>query len=119
MFSISIDALVCHGGGNTCDDTLPDGEPARPDGIHYSQTAQRLLAPPIFRGSVARRSPRARTDAVEHRGARRRVDLPPAGGNDGAVLSGSHLRLMSHSYDEPVEPVDMVSRLPLPRHGVE
>lgn len=48
VFSISIDALVCHGGGNTCDDTLPDGEPARPDGIHYSQTAQRLLAPPIF-----------------------------------------------------------------------
>jgi hypothetical protein len=48
VFSISIDRLVCHDARNACDDTLPNGEPARPDGVHYSDTAARLLAPPIF-----------------------------------------------------------------------
>jgi peptidoglycan/LPS O-acetylase OafA/YrhL len=48
VFSISIDALVCHDAGNACDDTLPNGEPARPDGIHYSDTAMRLLGSQIF-----------------------------------------------------------------------
>jgi hypothetical protein len=48
VFSISIDQLVCHDARNACDDTLPNGEPARPDGVHYSDTAARLLAPPIF-----------------------------------------------------------------------
>jgi hypothetical protein len=51
LYSISIDWLVCHDGKNACDDTLPDGEPARPDGVHYSDTAQRLLAPQIFEGA--------------------------------------------------------------------
>jgi SGNH domain-containing protein len=48
VFSISIDRLVCHDARNACDDTLPNGEPARPDGVHYSVTARRLLAPPIL-----------------------------------------------------------------------
>jgi hypothetical protein len=48
VFSISIDRLVCHDGRNACNDTLPNGETARPDGVHYSDAAQRLLAPPIF-----------------------------------------------------------------------
>jgi hypothetical protein len=48
VFSISIDALVCHDAANACDDTLPNGEPARPDGIHYSDEAMRLLGSQIF-----------------------------------------------------------------------
>ena len=48
VFSISIDRLVCQDAKSPCDDTLPNGETARPDGVHYSDTAQRLLAPPIF-----------------------------------------------------------------------
>jgi len=48
VFSVSIDRLVCHDGRNACDDDLPSGQPARPDGVHYSDTAERLLAPPIF-----------------------------------------------------------------------
>ena len=46
--SISIHRLVCQDVRSPCDDTLPNGETARPDGVHYSDTAQRLLAPPIF-----------------------------------------------------------------------
>jgi hypothetical protein len=48
VFSISIDRLVCHDARNPCDDTLSDGQPARPDGVHYSDTAERLFAPPIL-----------------------------------------------------------------------
>jgi len=48
VFSISIDRLVCRDAGSPCDDRLPGGEYARPDGVHYSDTAQRLLAPQIF-----------------------------------------------------------------------
>jgi hypothetical protein len=48
VFSISIDRLVCHDTRNACNDNLPNGETARPDGVHYSDEAQRLLAPPIF-----------------------------------------------------------------------
>jgi len=48
VFSISIESLVCHDAANACDDTLPSGEPARPDGIHYSDTAMRLLGSQIF-----------------------------------------------------------------------
>lgn len=48
VFSISVDSLICHDAKNPCNDSLPNGETARPDGIHYSDTAQRLLAPPIF-----------------------------------------------------------------------
>jgi peptidoglycan/LPS O-acetylase OafA/YrhL len=39
VFSISIDRLVCHDGRNACNDTLPNGETARPDGVHYSERA--------------------------------------------------------------------------------
>jgi SGNH domain-containing protein len=48
VFSISIDRLVCHDARNACNDDLPNRETARPDGVHYSDAAQRLLAPPIF-----------------------------------------------------------------------
>ena len=48
VFSISVKHLVCHDNRIPCDDRLPSGQPARPDGVHYSQTALRLFAPPIF-----------------------------------------------------------------------
>jgi hypothetical protein len=48
VFSISITHLVCHDARTPCEDTLPNGQSARPDGVHYSKTARRLLAPPIF-----------------------------------------------------------------------
>ncbi len=48
VFSISIDRLVCRDAKSPCDDRLPNGEAARPDGVHYSDAAQRLLAPQIF-----------------------------------------------------------------------
>jgi peptidoglycan/LPS O-acetylase OafA/YrhL len=60
VFSISIDRLVCHDARNPCDDRLPNGEPARPDGVHYFGTAGRRLAPRIFQAAlrIARRSGR-------------------------------------------------------------
>ena len=48
VFSISIDHLVCHDAKSPCDDSLPNGETARPDGVHYSTAAQSVLARPIF-----------------------------------------------------------------------
>jgi hypothetical protein len=52
VYSISIDRLVCHDARNACDDTLPNGEAARPDGVHYSDAAARLLAPPILEAAL-------------------------------------------------------------------
>jgi len=49
IFSISIKHLVCHNNTVPCNDNLPDGTSARPDGIHYSPTAMRLFAPVIFK----------------------------------------------------------------------
>ena len=48
VFSTSIDRLVCHDTRTPCNDRLPSGEPARPDGVHYSDAARRLLGPQIF-----------------------------------------------------------------------
>jgi peptidoglycan/LPS O-acetylase OafA/YrhL len=48
--SISIESLVCHNRASPCDDRLPDGTLARPDGTHYSQEA----APAIARAVIAR-----------------------------------------------------------------
>lgn len=45
VFSISIRGLVCHNSKSPCDDRLPNGHTARPDGIHYSATAARILVP--------------------------------------------------------------------------
>jgi hypothetical protein len=49
VHSISINRFVCHDDASPCNDTLPDGSPARPDGTHYSPTAgadvvRRILA---------------------------------------------------------------------------
>jgi hypothetical protein len=48
VFSVSIDGLVCRNAKRACDDRLPTGESARPDGVHYSPAARALLAPAIF-----------------------------------------------------------------------
>ena len=35
VYSFSVDQIVCHDVKDPCDDALPNGKPARPDGIHY------------------------------------------------------------------------------------
>jgi hypothetical protein len=59
--SISVTRLICRDNRTPCDDRLPNGEPGRPDGVHYSQAARRLLAPRIFeaawRAAQLERSP--------------------------------------------------------------
>jgi peptidoglycan/LPS O-acetylase OafA/YrhL len=49
VHSISINRFVCHDNASPCNDTLPNGSPARPDGTHYSPAAaaavvRRILA---------------------------------------------------------------------------
>src|SRR5262245_24705525 len=48
IFSISIDGLVCRDRRSPCDDRLPNGRTARPDGVHYSDEAGRPLASKIL-----------------------------------------------------------------------
>jgi len=52
VFSISINRLVCHDERDPCDDRLPNGASARPDGVHYSETAGRRLAPRIIEAAL-------------------------------------------------------------------
>jgi peptidoglycan/LPS O-acetylase OafA/YrhL len=48
VFSISIGGLVCHDTRNPCDDRLPNGRPARPDGVHYSDAAGLRVASTVL-----------------------------------------------------------------------
>jgi hypothetical protein len=48
VFSISVKHLVCHDNRVPCDDSLPNGQTARPDGVHYSPAALRMFAPVVF-----------------------------------------------------------------------
>jgi peptidoglycan/LPS O-acetylase OafA/YrhL len=48
--SISIQSLVCHDTASPCNDRLPDGSLARPDGTHYSAAA----APPVAQAVINR-----------------------------------------------------------------
>jgi hypothetical protein len=51
VFSISIANIVCHGPrgtDGTCNDRLPNGQPARTDGLHYSTQAAQILVPKIL-----------------------------------------------------------------------
>jgi len=48
--SISIQTVVCHSAASPCNDRLPDGSLARPDGTHYAPAA----APTVARAVVAR-----------------------------------------------------------------
>ena len=51
VFSISIDRRVCRDAKSPCDDRLPNGVTARPDGVHYSETAGRRLASQILQAA--------------------------------------------------------------------
>ena len=58
--SISIQTLVCHDTASPCDDRLPDGSVARPDGTHYSAEAAPSVAQAVISRSLAAASlPRA------------------------------------------------------------
>jgi hypothetical protein len=48
--SISIQSLVCHDAASPCNDRLPDGSLARPDGTHYAPAA----APTVARAVILR-----------------------------------------------------------------
>jgi hypothetical protein len=48
--SIGIQSLVCHDAASPCNDRLPDGSLARPDGTHYSSEA----APAVAQAVIAR-----------------------------------------------------------------
>jgi hypothetical protein len=51
--SISIQSLVCHDNASPCDDRLPDGSLARPDGTHYSPEAAPVVAQAVIDRSLA------------------------------------------------------------------
>jgi hypothetical protein len=51
--SISIESLVCHNAASPCNDRLPDGSAARPDGTHYSPTAAPAVAQAVIARSLA------------------------------------------------------------------
>jgi peptidoglycan/LPS O-acetylase OafA/YrhL len=62
--SISIQSLVCHDTASPCDDRLPDGSLARPDGTHYSpaaalSVAQAVIARSLAAASLPRAAPRS------------------------------------------------------------
>jgi peptidoglycan/LPS O-acetylase OafA/YrhL len=51
--SISIQRLVCHNADSPCDDRLPDGSLARPDGTHYSPAAAPAVAQAVIGRALA------------------------------------------------------------------
>jgi peptidoglycan/LPS O-acetylase OafA/YrhL len=51
--SISIQSLVCHDAASPCNDRLPDGSLARPDGTHYSAAAAPAVAKAVIDRSLA------------------------------------------------------------------
>jgi peptidoglycan/LPS O-acetylase OafA/YrhL len=51
--SISIQSLVCHDAASPCNDRLPDGSLARPDGTHYSPEAAPSVAQAVIARSLA------------------------------------------------------------------
>jgi peptidoglycan/LPS O-acetylase OafA/YrhL len=52
VFSISINTLVCHDAASPCDDRLPDGSLARPDGTHYSAAAGPRIAERVITAAL-------------------------------------------------------------------
>jgi peptidoglycan/LPS O-acetylase OafA/YrhL len=50
--SISIESLVCHHTASPCNDRLPDGSFARPDGTHYSPEAAPIVAQAVIARSL-------------------------------------------------------------------
>lgn len=53
MHSISIDGLVCHDSASPCNDRLPGGVLARPDGTHYGPAAAPAIARAVIERSLA------------------------------------------------------------------
>jgi peptidoglycan/LPS O-acetylase OafA/YrhL len=53
VHSISIQSLVCHDASSPCNDRLPDGSLARPDGTHYSPEAAPAVAQAVIARSLA------------------------------------------------------------------
>jgi peptidoglycan/LPS O-acetylase OafA/YrhL len=51
--SISIERLVCHDTASPCDDRLPNGSVARPDGTHYSPAAAPAVAEAVIARALA------------------------------------------------------------------
>ena len=51
--SISIQSLVCKDTASPCNDRLPDGSLARPDGTHYAAAAAPLVARAVINRSLA------------------------------------------------------------------
>jgi hypothetical protein len=51
--AISIQTLVCHNTASPCNDRLPNGTRARPDGTHYSATAAPTIAAAVINQSLA------------------------------------------------------------------
>jgi hypothetical protein len=51
--SISIQSLVCHDAASPCNDRLPDGSLARPDGTHYAPAAAAPVAQAVIDRSLA------------------------------------------------------------------
>jgi peptidoglycan/LPS O-acetylase OafA/YrhL len=51
--SISIDSLVCHNRASPCNDRLPRGGLARPDGTHYDAASAPLVARAVIKRSLA------------------------------------------------------------------
>ena len=51
--SISIQSLVCHNAASPCNDRLPDGSLARPDGTHYAPAAAPTIAQAVIDRAVA------------------------------------------------------------------
>ena len=52
VFSISIDRFVCHDTKTPCDDRLPNGQTARPDGVHYSDRAGPRIASHVLEAAL-------------------------------------------------------------------
>jgi hypothetical protein len=65
--SISIEGLVCHDTASPCNDRLPDGTLARPDGTHYSAEAAPAIAEAVILDSL-RASGLPRAPASPHGG---------------------------------------------------
>ena len=51
--SIGIGSLVCHNAASPCNDRLPDGTLARPDGTHYGPAAAPIVARAVIDRSLA------------------------------------------------------------------
>ncbi len=51
--SISIQKLVCHDTASPCNDRLPGGGPARPDGTHYGAASAPIVARTVIDRSLA------------------------------------------------------------------